>query len=129
MVDTVLHVPPTTEFIYTESDDEPMGETGIHALCILNSMSILRTYFRHQVNVYVGANMFMYYTQGTPTDVVAPDLFVTFDTDKDERRVWKIWEEGKAPDFILEVTYLCIKVKMAQMRENGIMRPYPKKKR
>ncbi len=104
MVDTVLYVPPTTEFIYPESDGEPMGETGIHALCILTSMSILRTYFRHQAEVYIGANMFMYYTQGAPSDVVAPDLFVTFDTDKNERRVWKIWKEGKAPDFILEVT-------------------------
>ncbi len=81
-----------------------MGETGIHALQILTSMGTLRAYFRHRADVYVGANMFMYYTEGVPADVVAPDLFVVFNSHKKERRVWKIWEEGQAPDLIIEFT-------------------------
>lgn len=81
-----------------------MGETGIHALHILTSLGTLRSYFRHHPDVYVGANMYMYYTAGNPGDVVAPDLFVVFETRKEERRTWKIWEEGKAPDFIIEFT-------------------------
>ena len=104
MVDTLFHPPSTKNIIYPESDGEPMGETGIHALRILTSMSTLRTYYRHRPDVYVSANMFMYYTEGNPADVVAPDLFVVFDTHKEERRTWKIWEEGKAPDFIIEFT-------------------------
>lgn len=81
-----------------------MAETGIHTLRILNSMGALRAYFRHRADVYVGANMFLYYTEDVPTDVVAPDLFVVLETHKEERRVWKVWEERKAPDFIIEFT-------------------------
>ncbi len=104
MAEVLLQAPQTKDVLYPETDGEPMGETGIHALCLLTSMSILRTYFRHHPNVYVGANMYMYYVQDNPTEVVAPDLFVVFESHKEERRTWKIWEEGKAPDFILEVT-------------------------
>ena len=104
MVDKLLDAPSAKELEYLESDDEPMGETGIHSLRILNSLGALRAWFRHRPDVYVGANMFMYYTEGNPVDVVAPDLFVVFDTHKEERRTWKIWEEGKAPDFIIEFT-------------------------
>lgn len=104
MTDPLTSVLDQTTINYPESDGEPMGETGIHALLILTSMGTLRTYFHHRSDVYVGANMFMYYTEGNPADVVVPDLFVVFDTHKEERRTWKIWEEGKAPDFIIEIT-------------------------
>ncbi len=99
-----MHLPQTKDLTYPESDGEPMGETGIHALRILTSMGTLRAYYRHRPDVYIGANMFMYYTEGKPTDVVAPDLFVVFETHKEERRTWKIWEEGRFPDFIIEFT-------------------------
>lgn len=104
MVDTFALARQIDTASYLESDGEPMGETGLHALLIITSMGSLRSYFRHRPDVYVGANMFMYYTEGTPSDVVAPDLFVVFETHKAERRTWKIWEEGKSPDFIIEVT-------------------------
>jgi Uma2 family endonuclease len=104
VVERVLAVPPIEQVVYPESDGEPMGETGIHVLLILNTMGTLRTYFRQRPDVYVGANMFVYYTEGNPADVVAPDLFVVFDTHKAERRTWKIWEEGKAPNLIIEFT-------------------------
>ncbi|MBI1881872.1 MAG: Uma2 family endonuclease [Chloroflexi bacterium] len=103
MVDKWLDA-PQTKVDYLESDGEPMGETGIHSLQILNSMGVLRAWFRHRLDVYVGANMFMYYTEGNPADVVAPDLFVVLNTHKEERRTWKIWGEGKAPDFVIEFT-------------------------
>ncbi len=104
MIDKLLDAPQTKTIDYLESDGEPIGETGIHSLRILNSMGALRAFFRNRSDVYVGANMFMYYTKNHPADVVAPDLFVVFDTSKEERRTWKIWEEGKAPDFIIEFT-------------------------
>jgi Uma2 family endonuclease len=104
MVDRISQFLQTKDFPYLESDGEPMGETGIHSLQILMSMGVLRAYYRHHPNVYIGANMFMYYTEANPTDVVAPDLFVVFETHKEERRTWRIWEEGKAPDFIIEFT-------------------------
>ncbi|MCK6629557.1 MAG: Uma2 family endonuclease [Anaerolineae bacterium] len=80
MVDKLLDTPQIKTIDYLESDGEPMGETGIHSLRILNSLGALRAWFRHHPDVYVGANMFMYYTKDHPADVVAPDLFVVFDT-------------------------------------------------
>lgn len=104
MIDKLLDAPQTKTIDYLESDGEPVGETGIHSLRILNSLGALRAFFRNRSDVYVGANMFMYYTEDRPADVVAPDLFVVLGTHKKERRTWKIWEEGKAPDFIIEFT-------------------------
>lgn len=90
MVDKLLDAPQTKIIDYLASDGEPMGETGIHSLRILNSLGALRAWFRHRPDVYVGANMFMYYTEAHPADVVAPDLFVVLGTRKEERRTWKI---------------------------------------
>lgn len=89
---------------YPESDDQPMGETGFHITLITYLLSMLREYFRPQTHVYVGANMFMYYKEGDPAKNVAPDVFVAFDVPKSERRIWKVWQEGKAPDVVFELT-------------------------
>ncbi len=34
---------------------------------------------------------------------MSPDVFVAFGPNKEpERRIWKVWEEGKAADFVLD---------------------------
>ena len=49
--------------------------------------------------------MFMYLTEGDPSAVVSPDVFVVFGAPKEPLRdTWKLWEEGVAPSFVLEVT-------------------------
>ena len=49
--------------------------------------------------------MLMYYQEGDSRRRVSPDVFVAFGVPKlPERRVWLTWEEGKGPDFVLEVT-------------------------
>lgn len=83
-----------------------MGETGIHVQVMMQLYSMLRAFFRHRADVYVGANMFMYYEEGNPKRVVAPDVFVAFGAANahEERRSWFVWKEGKAPDVIFELT-------------------------
>ena len=44
----------------------------------------------------------MYYEEGDPRKSISPDIFVAFGIGKKERRIYKIWEEGKPPDFVLE---------------------------
>jgi Uma2 family endonuclease len=96
---------PNLEVIsYMESDGEPMAETGFHVTLIAYFLAMLRSFFRHREDVYVGANMFIYYRQDNPAKKVAPDLFVVFGVSNQERRVWRIWEEGKGPDLIVEFT-------------------------
>jgi Uma2 family endonuclease len=82
-----------------------MGETGFHVTQISTTLLTLRLRFQDRDDVYVGANMFLYYRQGDPKAVVAPDVFVVLDTHSTERRSWKVWEENeRVPSIIFEIT-------------------------
>ena len=95
---------------YPDSDGRPMGETPVHRDCIIDALGALREYFIERPEVYVGADMFVYYEEGNPRASVVPDVFVVFGAVKDEQReggwreTYKVWEEGKGPDLVLEVT-------------------------
>ena len=67
---------------------------------------VMRRHFRDRADVYVGGDMFVYYEEGNPGAVVAPDVFVVMGAAKraeDPRQSYKLWEEPKGPDFVLEV--------------------------
>ena len=102
------HAPAPVE--YPSSDGQPMGETPAHRDCIIDAMGALREFFAERPDVYVGGNMFLYYEEGNPRASVIPDVFVVIGAVKDElreggwRETYKLWEEPKAPDFVLEVT-------------------------
>lgn len=93
----------TSEVEYPESDGLPMGETDLHRNWMIRLLDILQYRYRGQ-RVYVACDLLVYYEEGEPTRYVVPDEFVVKDCDPGERRVFKTWEEGKAPDFVLEVT-------------------------
>ena len=46
----------------------------------------------------------MYYEQGNPKKFVVPDVFVVKDLAPGDRRVYKLWVEGKPPSAVIEVT-------------------------
>ncbi|MGE3541568.1 MAG: Uma2 family endonuclease [Candidatus Tectimicrobiota bacterium] len=48
--------------------------------------------------------MFIYYEEGNPEVVVAPDVFVVLGTSKRDRASYMLWREPKGPDFVLEIT-------------------------
>jgi hypothetical protein len=52
----------------------------------------------------VASNLLVYYREGDPSQFVVPDDFVVKDCDPGRRRTFKIWEEGKAPEVVFEVT-------------------------
>jgi len=54
--------------------------------------------------VYVSGNLLIYYVEGDPKKCVAPDAFVVKDCDPGRRKTYKLWEEGKTPNFVLETT-------------------------
>jgi Uma2 family endonuclease/uncharacterized small protein (DUF1192 family) len=88
---------------YPESDGKPMGETDVHIDWMIRIRDILRHRYRGQ-QVYVGANLLVYYQEGDPSKFVVPDDFVAKDCQPGRRRTFKIWEEGKAPDVAFEIT-------------------------
>jgi Uma2 family endonuclease len=88
---------------YPESDGLPMGETDTHRRWMIRIDKLLSYRLREQ-RVYVGSNLLVYYVPGQPSRFVVPDNFVVFDCDPSDRRTFKIWEEGRVPDVVFEVT-------------------------
>ena len=90
---------------YPESDGEPLAETDTHYRQITDLKFSLEQYcIRKFGQVYVAANLFLYYVEGDPRKVVAPDIFVVLGVSPGDRRIFKLWEEGKSPDVVFEIT-------------------------
>ena len=90
---------------YPESDGKPMSETPVHRRATIDATEPLDGFFENRSDVYVGSDMFVYYREGDLRCNVVPDVWVAFGVPKlPERRTWLIWIEGKAPDFVLEIT-------------------------
>ena len=92
--------------VYPCSDGQPMGESDLHIACMLYVLSALRWHFEKcdRGDVYVSANSFLYYEQGNPRAVVAPDVFVVLGVPGHLRDSYLLWKEPKGPDFVLEIT-------------------------
>src|SRR5439155_17048341 len=94
---------PADEIVYPESDGKPMAETDVHRDWMVQVIQWLQAFFTGQW-VYVSGNLLLYYVRGDPKRCVSPDVFVVKDCDPRKRRIYKLWEEGKGPNFALEVT-------------------------
>ncbi|OGO48578.1 MAG: hypothetical protein A2W37_15815 [Chloroflexi bacterium RBG_16_63_12] len=89
---------------YPETDGKPMGETDIHIAQIIDLLFALTRYFREDPRVYVAADLLLYYVEGDPKEFVVPDVFVVRGVPKGQRRIYRLWEEGRAPDVVFEIT-------------------------
>jgi len=81
-----------------------MAESDFQRKPLIYAVEALSIYFQNRPDVYVSGNMFIYYEEGNPQAQVAPDVFVAFGVEKRDRPSYFVWKEGKAPDFILEIT-------------------------
>ena len=95
----------TPPIVYPESDGEPLAETEVHILAIIDFIATLRFHYRSRRDIYVIGNMFLYYEEGNPQARKAPDLMVVKGVATSEpRRVFKVWEEKAVPCVIIEFT-------------------------
>jgi len=99
---TVIH--PATEIYYPDSDGQPMAGSDFQREPLIYAVESLRIHFRRREDVYVSGNMFLYYEEGNPKAVVAPDVFVVIGAPNRDRYSYKLWQEPKGPDFVLEIT-------------------------
>lgn len=99
---SVIH--PASEIYYPDSDGQPMAESDFQREPLIYAVESLRVFFRQCTDVYVSGNMFIYYEEGNPKAVVAPDVFVVIGAPNRDRFSYKLWQEPKAPDFVLEIT-------------------------
>ncbi len=97
-------IPLQREIHYPESDGQPMAETELHREEMTYLIQALQSWYQEEPDVHVGGNLFLYYVQGNPRAVVSPDVYVTKGIRKGLRRVYKLWEEGKPPSLVIEVT-------------------------
>lgn len=96
-------VRPAAAIDYPSGDGQPMAENDWQLHAILDSVSALLTHFRDRLDVYVSGDLFIYYEEGNPRARVAPDVFVAFGVPSHKRPVYKLWEEGVVPAFVMEV--------------------------
>ncbi len=92
------------KLFYPESDGKPMAETDVHAKLMINLWFALDNFFRNDPQVYVSRNLLIYYVKGDPKKNIAPDVFVVRGAPKGDRRVYYLWEEGVAPQFVIEIS-------------------------
>jgi Uma2 family endonuclease len=94
-----------------ESDGKPMAETDRHREQMISLLHALKERFRDNPEAYVSGNIFMYYhDEAGALQSVSPDIFVVFGVAKKERRVYKLKDEGKAPEVVIELTSTNTKV-------------------
>jgi Uma2 family endonuclease len=89
---------------YPESDGKPIGETDVHIDALIYLREALRDYFRDDPQIYIAGSMLLYYEEGNPAACVAPDVFVVQGVAKGERRTYRLWEEGRPPAVVFEIT-------------------------
>jgi Uma2 family endonuclease len=105
MGDLTIFSPILNDLIeYPETDGEPMAETDFQRDVLVYTVAALALYFRDQPDVYVTGNILFYYEEGRPQAVISPDVMVIMGVEKKDRPNYKLWEEGKGPEFVLEVT-------------------------
>ena len=91
------------EVEYPSSDGKPLAENDAQLAAILYGVGALRVRYAGRGDVYVSGDLLIYYEEGNPRVSVAPDVFVVFGVEDRMRMNYKVWEEGKGPDFVLEV--------------------------
>ena len=96
------YAPTDTADLYPDTDGQPMAASDLHLEILIRLLQILRAYFSEMPEVYVSGDILTYYTEGDPRAVCAPDVLVTFGIGQKQRHTYKVWEEGKVPDFVME---------------------------
>ena len=90
-------------------EDEPVPQNTQQLVAITDCFDSLRRHWRGRRDVFVGSDQFVhwdpaYNSRTNPTNwPPAPDVYVAFGVANRHRSSYVVWEEGKPPDFVLEV--------------------------
>ena len=108
MADIALAEPdvilPPTQADLPYDDGVPM-ETLRHKVQMDLLIDALDLWLAERADGFIGGNMFVYYSlaQVKNQDFRGPDFFAVLGVPKGERLSWVVWEEGKAPDVVIEL--------------------------
>ena len=87
---------------YPFSDAKPMSEGDFHGDVLDYAKGALRARYAGE-DVYMSTDKFLFLEEGNRRAAVVPDILLAFGPPSGPRQSYKHWEEGKAPDFVLEV--------------------------
>jgi Uma2 family endonuclease len=89
---------------YPTSDFRPMAETDFHRKLMTLVIDTLIAWFEGRPDVYVSGNLLVFYEKGNKRRHVAPDCFVVFGVPNYDRQNFLIWDEGRSPAVVIEIT-------------------------
>jgi Uma2 family endonuclease len=81
-----------------------MAETDHHRNLMVDLIRTLQAYFAAQPRVYVSGNLLLFYEPGNRRRHVSPDVFVVRGVAKHDRPNYLLWEEGRGPQVVIELT-------------------------
>jgi Uma2 family endonuclease len=81
-----------------------MAETDLHRDLMAALIQILQAYYAHEPMVYVSGNLLVFYIPGDKPRHLSPDVFVVKGVPKRRRLNYLVWQEGKGPDLVIEIT-------------------------
>lgn len=90
------------DVVYPESG-LPVLESSINAEQRWDTTLTLRDRLRGE-DIYIWGDLGIYYEQGNPRAVVAPDVFAVRGVGTQPRATYLVWVEGRVPEFVLEIT-------------------------
>src|SRR5215211_5647518 len=92
------------EIEYPTSDGRPMAESNLHRKVMADLIAALERHFLDDPLAWAGGNFLLYFEKGNPRASVSPDVVLVRGIEKWDRPLYKLWEEGRPPDFVIEVT-------------------------
>lgn len=95
---------PVRTNAYPTSDGRPMAETDLHRLLMIDLLQALEDWFADDPDVYVSGNLLLFYEEGNKRRHVSPDVFIVFGVPKQVRENYLLWEEGRGPSVVIELT-------------------------
>ena len=88
------------DVLYPCSDGRPMADNAWQSRAILRAAGDLEVAHPEALAV---ADILVYPEEGNPRNRIAPDVLVAFGVGTHSRSSYLVWEEGKPPDWVLEV--------------------------
>ena len=95
-----VHARAARDVLYPCSDGRPLADNAWQSRAILRATGDLEVAHPEALAVM---NILVYPEEGNPKNRVAPDVLVAFGVGTHSRSSYLVWEEGKPPDWVLEV--------------------------
>jgi Uma2 family endonuclease len=81
-----------------------MAETDIHRDLMVYMIQALQDWYLHHDRVYVSWNLLLFYDRRDRRRHISPDVFVVKGVEKGQRLNYILWEEGRSPQLVIELT-------------------------